>query len=123
VDLDTSEEQLNGNARLLMKDYPEDVDINLAGETKHFHACVRDNYRDAAKGNLNHQDLYQIIIKDKIQLEFPNVETILRLFLSLIFTNCLGERSFSHLKHIKNKLRTTMSHKMSLCAKHHVLRK
>jgi hypothetical protein len=30
-----SEEQLNENVRFLMKYYPEDVDINLTGETKH----------------------------------------------------------------------------------------
>jgi hypothetical protein len=60
-----------------MKEYPEDVDINLTGKTKHFHAYIRNNYRDTAKEHLNHQDLYQIIIKDKIQLAFPNVETIL----------------------------------------------
>ena len=39
---------------------------------------------------------------------FPNVETALRIYLSLMITNCSGERSFSRLKHIKNELRTTM---------------
>jgi hypothetical protein len=53
VDLDASEEQLNENIRLLMKDYPEDVNIYLDGETEHLHAYIRDNYRDAAKGHLS----------------------------------------------------------------------
>ena len=47
--------------------------------------------------------------KEKINNAFPNVEAILRLFLSLMVTNCSGERSFSRLKSIKNKLRWTMS--------------
>jgi len=42
-------------------------------------------------------------------MAFPNVEAILRLFLSVMVTNCSGERSFSRLKRIKNELRVTMS--------------
>ena len=45
----------------------------------------------------------------KSNTAFPNVEAILRLFLSLMVTNCSVERSFSRLKSIKNKLRSTMS--------------
>lgn len=114
VDMDASEEQLNGNVRCLMKNYPEDVDINLAGETKHLHAYIRDNYRDAARGLINDQDLYQIIIKDKIHLAFLNVETVLQLFLSLMVTNCLGERLFSLFKQIKNELQTSSREKPSV---------
>ena len=47
--------------------------------------------------------------RKKIHTAFPNVEAILRLFLSLMVTNCSGERSFSRLNSIKNKLRSTMS--------------
>jgi hypothetical protein len=54
VDLDASEEQLNENVRLLMKGYPQDVDVNLAEETKHFYANIIDNYSHTAKGHLNH---------------------------------------------------------------------
>lgn len=32
---------------------------------------------------------------------FPNVEIALRIFLSMMVTNCSGERSFSKLKRIK----------------------
>ena len=54
-------------------------------------------------------DLYLIMCKEKIRTAFPNVEAIFRLFLSLISINCLGEKSFSRLKRIKNKLRFTTS--------------
>ncbi|CAM1326808.1 Uncharacterised protein r2_g3576 [Pycnogonum litorale] len=110
VDINAPEKQLNAGVKLLMIDYPEDVDINLSGEMKHFHAYIKTNYAAvyADKGYVNHQELYQIIFQDNIQSAFPNVETILRLFLSLMVTNCSGERSFSQLKRIKNKLRTTM---------------
>jgi hypothetical protein len=55
----------------------------------------------------------------KILLGFPNVEAILRLILSLIAKNCLGERSFSRLKHAKNKLRVVvMQQKLRFCPFH-----
>ena len=57
----------------------------------------------------NHEELYHIICHDNISLAFPNIETILRLYLSLIISNCTGERSFSKLKRIKNYMRTTMA--------------
>jgi len=53
--------------------------------------------------------LYQIIKHEKIQAVFPNVETILRLFLCLMVANCSGERSFSKLKRINSMLRLAMS--------------
>ena len=54
-------------------------------------------------------DLFDIIIKDGIKSAFPNVEMVLRMFLSLMVTNCTGERSFSQYKEgIKNELRSTM---------------
>ena len=59
--------------------------------------------------SLSHGDLCEIMCKEKIHTAFPNVEAILRRFLSLMVTNCLGERSFSRLKSIKNKLISTMS--------------
>ena len=36
---------------------------------------------------------------------FPNIEIALRIYLSLMVSNCSGERSFSKLKCIKNELR------------------
>jgi len=45
----------------------------------------------------------------KSKAVFTNVETILRLFLCLMVTNCSDERSFSKLKRIKSVLRSTMS--------------
>ena len=48
-------------------------------------------------------------VQGKIHTAFPNVEAILRLFLSLMITNCSKERSFLRLKSIKNGLRSTTS--------------
>ena len=95
--------------------YPEDVDPKLTDELLHFHLYVRQTQNQGLTDteeqsiSLSHGDLYEIMCKEKIHTAFPNVEAILRLFLSLMVTNCSGERSFSRLKSIKNKLRLTMS--------------
>lgn len=107
VDLEISEVQLRQAIDTLIKEYPHDVDINLMNELRHFHDYVKQNYSE--KECFQHKDLYQIIFQDKIELVFPNVEAILRLFMCLMVTNCSGERSFSQLKRIKNELRATMS--------------
>jgi len=39
---------------------------------------------------------------------FPNVEIILRMYLSTVVSNCTGERSFSVLKIVKNYKRSSM---------------
>jgi len=39
---------------------------------------------------------------------FPNVEAILKIFLTIPLSNASGERSFSVLKRVKNYLRSTI---------------
>ena len=51
----------------------------------------------------------KLCARKKFTLPFHNVEAILRLLLSFMATNYSGERSFSRLKSIKNKLGSTMS--------------
>ena len=83
--------------------------MKLTDELLHFHIYVKKNHKPEEKSHMSHTDLYQIIYKENIQMAFPNVEAILRLFLTLMVTNCSGERSFSSLKRIKNELRSSMS--------------
>ena len=44
-----------------------------------------------------------------MQDTFPNVAIALRMYLVLMVTNCNAERSFSKLKLIENRLRTSMT--------------
>ena len=56
-------------------------------------------------------DLFdKLLMNKKVADTFPNVEIMLRMCLVIVVPNCSGERSFSKLKFIKNRLRTTMSH-------------
>ena len=50
-------------------------------------------------------------MENSLESCFPNVEIFLRIYLSLMITNCSGERSFSTLKRIKNNFRNTMGQK------------
>ena len=45
---------------------------------------------------------------------FPNIEITLKMYLVLMVANCSGEHSFSKMKIIKNRLRTTMTQKRLL---------
>ena len=107
--------EIGRGVKLLEETYPKDVDPKLTDELLHFHLYVRQTQSQGLTEeqsiSLSHEDLYQIVCKKKIHIVFPNVEAIFRLFLSLMVTNCSGERSFSRLKSIKNELRFTMPQK------------
>ena len=54
------------------------------------------------------QFCYNFLPDKEVKDSFPNVEVALRMYLSLMISNCSGERSFSKLKLIQNRLRTSM---------------
>jgi hypothetical protein len=49
-----------------------------------------------------------LLYKEDLQSTFPNVEIAVRMYMSVMVSNCSGERSFSKMAFIKNKLRSTM---------------
>ena len=53
--------------------------------------------------------MYDILVNDHLLSVFPNVEIALRIFLTLVITNCSAERSFSQLKRIKSPARNAMT--------------
>ena len=48
------------------------------------------------------------IIEECVHCAFPNIEIALRIYFTLMVTNSSSERSFSKMKLIKNRLRTSM---------------
>ena len=59
-----------------------------------------------ADGNIGKEHfLYKLILDKRVKCSFPNVDISLRMYLILMVTNFSGERSFSMLKYIKNRLR------------------
>ena len=99
--------ELDTHCKNLIANYPEDLDSELSAELQQLHVYL-DNKLGAEK-IIYHSDMYDIIMKDNIKTVFPNVEIALRIFLTLVITNCTTERSFSQLKRIKNPKRSTMN--------------
>jgi hypothetical protein len=58
----------------MVEDYLDNININLAGKRRNFHAYIKQNYSD--KGRLYRQNLYQVTCKDKIELAFLNLQII-----------------------------------------------
>ena len=52
--------------------------------------------------------LYRLITTKGLKDTFSNVEIVLRIYLVLMVSNCSSERSFSKLKLIKNRFRTSV---------------
>ena len=99
--------EIVGDVKLLEETYPEDVDPKLIDELLHFHLYVKltqsQGLAEEQSISLSNEELYQLICRKKIHTVFPNVEALFRLFLSLMITNCSGERSFQGSKASKMK--------------------
>ena len=109
---DLSISELQKAADNLVKLYNGDLAISLWNELVQFVAII-----DAFKKDYNVDSepkeifLYRILMDNNLGAAFPNIEITLRMYLVLMVANCSGERSFSKMKIIKNRLRTTMTQK------------
>ena len=105
---DMKTEDLEAAAQNLIHKYENDVGAELVGELVQFakFAEIFKTEGDVSMSTAHH--LYTLLHRKNVVDTFPNVEIILRIYLSLMVANCSGERSFSKLKLIKNRLRSTM---------------
>jgi hypothetical protein len=62
-----------------------------------------------SRGCSSPSDLALLIHNEDLYSTFPNVSIALRMFMCLMISNCSGERSFSRMALVKNKLRSTMT--------------
>lgn len=63
---------------------------------------------DDESQEVSHASMYARIKKETLKSVFPNIEILLRIFLTLFVTNVPGERSFSTLKRIKTAQRNSL---------------
>lgn len=106
----TAEEILK-RSPIIVSSYPDDVEDGLGNELVHFAELLKTDVAagiDSKKHEALELQFYKLLTKNSLESCFPNVEIVLRIYLSLMITNCSGERSFSTLKRIKNVLRNTM---------------
>lgn len=103
IDHRLSESEIYMCIKNLQKKYEEDIDIDyFKDEIIHFIKFInRENIVDP-------HEMYKILI-DGLKSTFPNVETILKIFLTMPISNASGERSFSVLKRVKSYLRNCLS--------------
>lgn len=105
-------EEVQVASKKLVDLYHNDLEDDLGNELVQF-KIFSDQYRDEYEKNKKvlskERWLYKMLLDNNLKDCLPNVEVTLRLYLSLMVTNCSAERSFSKLKLIKNRLRTTMT--------------
>jgi hAT family C-terminal dimerisation region len=94
----------------LVSVYNEDLDDSLANELIQFAGLISSFKLDEDTSISKEHFMYKLIIEKGLKCSFPNVEIVLRMYLVLMVTNCSAERSFSKLKLVKNRLRTSMTH-------------
>ena len=97
--------EINKSVKRLVTKYENDIDIEyFKDEVLHFIKYVQE------ENVCNPVEMYRLLV-DGLQSTFPNVETILSIFLTMPVCNASGERSFSVLKRVKNYLRSSLSQK------------
>lgn len=106
-DLDASPSALEEGAKRLVETYPADLGPELTNELIQLVSFAK-------QSRYTHNEpvesfLYNFIMKNDLRATFPNAEVALRIYLSIMVSNASGERSFSKMKYIKNRLRTSMT--------------
>ena len=86
----------------LMDTYKDDIDCDIFEDELAQFLILAKN-----ESITNPIDMYQLVVRG-LQSTFPNVETILRIYLTIPISNASGERSFSVLKGVKNCIRSSI---------------
>lgn len=99
----------------MVQTYNNDLDDQLGNELIQFKAFYQEFQKDDEDKDEENEFkisqerwMYELLLEKNVKDCFPNIEVALRMYLSLMITNSSGERSFSKLKLVKNRLRTSM---------------
>ena len=98
-------DQLRDVTERLVKTYPEDLNTSFPEEIVHFQEYMNERESDMRQSEREK-------ITEGPLLHWECSKPLLRIYLSLLITNCSGERSFSALKRIKNYLLSTLKDEM-----------
>lgn len=102
-----STEELRTAAKNLVGIYSSDIEDTLGDELIQFLPLMALFGDDKKQGSIE-QWMYTMMATKDLKSVFPNIDIMLRIYLCMMVSNCSGERSFSKLKIIKNRLRTTL---------------
>ena len=99
-------------AKKLFIAYPNDLENQLESEIIQFSSLFSTLTECDGSVHIKSESIelkmFNIIHSNNLQDCYPNVEIMLRIYLSMFVTNCTGERSFSKMKIIKDHLRNSM---------------
>ncbi|KAL5237620.1 hypothetical protein ACI65C_005030 [Semiaphis heraclei] len=113
ISMDMQIEDIEGGMKKLLERYPKDFPDDFTNEFKQFLSFSSTSLSLITTNENKNKNIllnmYKMTIDLNVTESFPNIERLLRLYLSLMCTNCTGERSFSRLKLLKNVLRSSLS--------------
>ena len=106
-----SDEDITIAIERLVDIYPKDLSFEFYSEFCHFICWYREQSKKYSRKESTGiaQHIFKLLHTNEVYIAFPNTEVIFRIYLSLMHTNCSGERSFSQLARIKNVKRSSMS--------------
>jgi len=113
---DGIDEELIAGRKKFVELYKEDLEPLFVEELVNFAVYFR-NYNPVMSASTKKDttsmelEAFQYLICNELAEVFPNVLIAHRMYLSLVITNCSGERSFSKLKRLKSCTRSTMGQK------------
>ena len=126
---EANNEKIRECSQSLVMAYPEDLEDDFSEELIQFSALLKIFFflrADMDKKKNKEVQMYKLIKENGLESAYPNVDIVLRIYLSLMVTICSGERSFSKLKRVKNEQRTSLgqeklNHLILLSIEHELL--
>jgi len=100
----TSDEDIDvANAITRLVDmYSKDLSSDFPAKFSQYICWIKEQRHDEIASTGSAQMMFQMLYTTGVYRASPNTEVALRSYLSLMATNCSGERSFSQLKRIKD---------------------
>lgn len=94
---------------LILQTYSEDLDYELVDELIQFQELKEIVFPESTCKIVDPQCQLKYLRNMDIRHTFPNIEVLLQIYLTMPCTNNSSERSFSALKRIKTRLRSSMT--------------
>ena len=111
--------KIEASAKTLLQYYPDDLEESLPEDMIHFSTLTKQHHFN---NKCKEIQMFRFINENKFMHASPNVSVVFRLyvfkfctffnFLIVMISNCSGERSFSVLKRVKNRLRSSINGKI-----------
>lgn len=104
--VDNSDGNFKTSLKIIEQYYSQDIDvIDLENELVQFKEMCKSSTNIVQ----NPIKMLEFLIETNTVSTFSNVETLLRIYLSIPISNASGERSFSTLKRVKSYLRNSIN--------------